>query len=147
MLLLAESAEHPGGEKVAACTVQTGEKLLQGTIIATGEPVTERIDFDEERIEVTADVTDKTICQQQRAGFTPVEEVVCLTKLLHNTLLPLEEGKWMFSGIDLNRPFSDNPETPFEVTLVQNLAGRLTVSEIRQAGQLTGKIKFIVFKQ
>jgi hypothetical protein len=76
-----------------------------------------------------------------------VEEVVCLTKLLHNTLLPLEEGKWMFSGIDLNRPFSDNPETPFEVTLVQNLAGRLTVSEIRQAGQLTGKIKFIVFTQ
>ena len=69
---------------------------------------------------------------------------MALTKYLHNIILPPEKGRWVFSGIDLKIPLPVEDDACFYVVLVQNLAGRMTISKIQQGDRDIGTIKFIV---
>ncbi len=143
-LILPEDGEVSALHGQATCTIEISGNTLAGLIVATGETITQRIPFDEALIERSADISQKKIIQRHRAGFTAIEEMVALTKYLHNIILPPEKGRWVFSGIDLKIPLPVEDDACFYVVLVQNLAGRMTISKIQQGDRDIGTIKFIV---
>lgn len=139
-----ENNDLPVDECPALFTVRLPDSSISGAILPTTEPVVDRVEFDESPVAQSATIAEKEIIQKFRVGYTAIEELVSLTKCLHNSILPPKNGRWVFSGIGLDCPFSADPDACFNVSLVQSLANRLTVSEIQHGGRYLGTIKFIV---
>jgi hypothetical protein len=76
------------------------------------------------------------------SGFSPIEELVSMTKLLHNRLLPSPGKRWIFSRIDLRRLLERTDAGNMQVILQQNLNNRVTKSRIVSGGNAIGDIFF-----
>ncbi|MBU0665006.1 MAG: hypothetical protein KJ990_10735 [Proteobacteria bacterium] len=125
---------------------QTGEGKIKGQIYETFEMIEKRLPFNEEQMNNTAVIEEKSIIQFRRAGFLAIEEIVFLTKHLHNSLLPPKQGQWVFTQIDLIAPFSNDDNVLYAIHLKQNIANRITISEIEENGHILGKINFSIGK-
>lgn len=143
-LILPEKSEELRIPHVAFVTVKTGENKRNGFIITSDEPVLKRYQFDEKIIYHSTTIVEQSALQQYKTSFSPIEEAVSLTKLLHNTLYPQQTGRWIFSELQLNSPFSDRDL--FTITILQNLAGRMTTSTIIQNNKRIGRISFVLLK-
>lgn len=128
----------------AKCTIRHGEKLIIGTILETKNKVMGRYPFDENLVIKEAVLEGQCISQKNRTGFSAIEEIIVLTKFLHNRLLPAQSGRWIFSQLDLTEPFSIDKACCYAIELKQNLANRMTVSDIKQHDKIIGKIRFTV---
>lgn len=139
-----------GGEPLASFPLvghfacQKSEGKIKGQIYETFELIEKRLPFNEEQMIKTAVIEEKSIMQSKRAGFLAIEEVVFLTKHLHNSLLPPKQGKWFFAQIDLMAPFSNDDTALYAIHLKQNIANRMTISEIEENGHILGKINFSI---
>jgi len=134
----------PGNLVRATCNISFNKKLIPAVIIETQEKITKRYPFDESKITKESLITGSAIKQISRAGYTDIEEIVALTKFLHNQILPVEHKRWIFSQLDLNIPLQLNEIERFTIDIKQNLGNRMTVSEISQHDNIVGKIKFTV---
>ena len=86
----------------ARFTVRTGGQDIEGCVFETGMPIVQRIPFAEELINQTATLEEHNVFQTvRRAGFSSIEEVVIMTKYLHTVQLPSEQGRWIFSRLDM----------------------------------------------
>ncbi len=129
----------------ARFTAKIGEDNLNGVVIETESAVEGRYEYDEDKIIQTASINKQCITQVERAGFTAIEEVIALTKNLHYDQIPIEQGQWVFTQLDLTSPFATE-SLPFSVEIKQNLADKMTISEIRENDVPIGKIRFTVAK-
>lgn len=143
-IILTDDKKSANKEICSDFTAQTGKTKLRGHIIETGSKIKLRVPFDEEKILSHAIIGGETILQKKRTEYHPIEEIVSLTKYLHNSLVPISNGKWIFSCLELSRPFKENENVLYKIGLKQNLANRMTISEIEEAGTLIGKIQFAV---
>ena len=103
-----------------------------------------RIEYNEDLITKSAIINEETVFQRERTDFSAIEEIVALTKRLHYHLIPEPKGKWVFSQLDLTQPFSDNREILYSIGIKQNLANKMTVSEVKENDTPIGKIRFTV---
>lgn len=142
-LILGEIKDVVDMESVRAkCTVQHDGQIVNGIIIETKNPITDKYPFDEGQVAKAAVLEGQSIRQKNRAGFSAIEEIIVLTKILHNQLIPVQPRRWIFSQLDLTEPFATEQQCLYTIKLKQNLAGRMTVSQILQDAKIIGTIRF-----
>jgi hypothetical protein len=98
--------------------------------------------FDENSITDAAVSDGNEIWTERRSVYTPIEEIIALTKRLAYELTPDVEGKWVFGQIDLGGAL---PEAYGKLGIVQTslIAGRFSVNQIRMDDTEIGSIRFI----
>ncbi len=140
------SGDEPknGAAAVATFKLAGMDNLPDGYLVETEQPVTTRIPYPEEDMLIGAEIEGETIRQGQVSDFSSIEEIVALTKALHNSVLPLDSGKWIFIRTDLSGRLDQAP-TPFTIRIVNKLGGRATVSDILADGAPVGRIHFGVY--
>ncbi len=111
-------------------------------LVPRDEPVTERCDYDEDRIISASFVHGDSIAMGTRSSANAIEEIVSLTKRLHLANFTGVPGKWLFVGLRLVRPLVVEADGPFRITLRRSLGGRLTQSVIESNGVHLGEIDF-----
>jgi len=143
-LLLAEpDAEVSRPEEAYAdFSAQTGDGLVRAYLMPTGDPVHERFAYDEERIEAACQLDDDRIMLASDTGYSPIEVAIAMNKRLHNARFPLAGERWIFTRIDLYRPFRPADAQQMTITFLQKLGVKLTRSAIAAGGQSIGHIFF-----
>ncbi len=137
--------EAPPSAPIAAdfrAMIKTGP--LTGWLRETFDTVTCRVPYDEGKISELCDVTGETIRIRGEAGYTPIEVLVSMTKQLHYRLFPIEQGRWIFTRLDLARVFRESDAAGLSVVQEQNLHNRLTRSRVEAGGAKIGDIYFSV---
>lgn len=110
----------------------------------TDIPVSEKIEYKEELITANAIIEDNEISLNDFVdGFSVIEHIIALTKVLNNTLDPLIEGKWVFAQIKLERNISMRFEG-LSVLSTQRIKGKFSKNEVIIDGLSVGFINFIV---
>lgn len=130
----------------------TGKMLEKGEIAhdfwlyESSEPVVGRYPFDEEAIvrEAAVDTDRKRISRAECASYSPIEQIIALTKKLSYSLCPKVDGKWVFGQLNLHTPLS--AQGGLEITQRSALSGRFSINDIVQSGLPVGSIRFVVGK-
>jgi hypothetical protein len=112
-----------------------------GWIVETGRPVVGRLPYDEGHISRQCEITGSIIRTIGKTPNSAIEVLIGAAKLLHQSLYPQVERKWIVSRIELQRVFSAT-DFVMEVELLQNLNHRLTRSAIRCETEPLGHIFF-----
>jgi hypothetical protein len=112
-------------------------------IVESNRRIAKRYPFDEKEITAQSIIEASRITLSQKTGYSPIEEVIALTKALSYKTNPNIQGKWVFGQLDLNRPFLHEYH---KVHIVQKatVAGRFLLCAIYQDSLFTGDIRFIV---
>lgn len=143
-----------GDKLIAQARIEVDDPARQGQklfipvwVIEDPEPIDDRRPFDEEKLLAPAilDVENKSCTLLQRSIYTPIEDLIALTKHLHNVLYPEIDGKWLFAQLDLEIPLG-NAYRQAAVILKSVVTGRFSVSDIVIDGRNIGTIRFIVGK-
>ncbi len=145
MLLLADVGEvmQRPQHGVAEITATTPQGARHCWLTETGEPVTGRYPYDEEEIVALCQIADNEISIAAKTDYTPVEVVVAMNKALHLHAINDTDIKWLFTRLQLERPFQPKDALSFKVTLSRRFAAdKLTQSAIFAGGQLLGHIYF-----
>jgi len=115
---------------------------LMAWLVETLEDITERIPYAESHITENCVLSEQSVKLICRSGFSAIEELVAMNKLLHVTRYPPGESRWYFTRMDLDRLLTANDVGNLQVKLQQNLNNRLTRSEVISHGQIIGHIYF-----
>lgn len=129
-----------GKARLASAKLGTSTNLW---IVETGDVITTRRPFDEDGLVATAVVNENTITLSKRSHYSPIEEIIALTKKLNYALSPEASGRWVFGQIDLScRLDTDHRTTRIER---KNIVGnRFSLNEIQLNEKPVGIIRFIV---
>ena len=100
--------EKPVGDVVARFSLKGAGELKSGVVIKVDGSIEDRVEYDESWVTKFSSITEQSVVQKKSTEFTSIEEVVSLTKYLHNECFPLEDGKWVFVQLDLDHKFSEN---------------------------------------
>lgn len=140
------SGDEPkdGATPVATFRLDGSDHLAGGYLVETGRPITERIEYPEEEMLVGARFENEEVCQGEVSRFSSIEEIVALTKALHNRVLMVDDGKWIFVRTDLTGPLDQAP-SPFTIRIASKLGKRATVSDILANDVPIGRIHFGVY--
>ncbi len=136
----ATNVQTIGKARLAFAKLGTGTNLW---IIETGDEVTTRRPFDEDDLVATAVVDENAITLSKRSHYSPIEEIIALTKKLNYALSPEVSGRWVFGQIDL----SCRLDTDHQITRIErkNIVGnRFSLNEIQLNEKPVGTIRFIV---
>lgn len=118
--------------------------IITGWLSEVGVPVTKRVPFDEERLVAGSRIVGQTIFCIDPPRCLPVDLAVALTKSLHNNLRPQQNGRWIFTRLDLARPFRADDVMAMSISLERELGRRITRSNIQASGKSFGSIYFSV---
>lgn len=112
-------------------------------LVADGQPATERYAFDEELIVRDADVAGERIELRSLTPFSPIENIIALTKKLNYQLCPIASGKWVFGQLVLLEPLPDS-YTQIAIEQKSLIAGRFSNNAMYIDGRHIGDMRFIV---
>ena len=114
----------------------------------TKDLVNQSYDFDENSIvaRCNTDLVNQSIKMLGRTKFSPIEEIIVLTKHLNYKVSSKVPGKWVFGQLDMFKPLTyDYRELNIHMkSLIKN---RFSVNELIIDGEHIGKILFIVETQ
>lgn len=118
---------------------------LEAWLVETDISVTARRPFDEALLLANAclDETRRSIKLPFRSIYTPIEDVIALTKHLNYTVSPHVAGKWVFGQLDLLEPLVDSYQA-LEIQMKNLIADRFSVNDILIDGRRIGTVRFIV---
>lgn len=124
-----------------------GSESVDVWIVETANPVTSRRPFDEEQLLARASLgCDRRSARfPGRGGYSPIEEVIALTKYLNYAVSPEVNGKWVFGQLDLVESLPANYSI-LEIRIKSLVGGRFSINEILTDGHSIGTIRFIVGK-
>lgn len=117
---------------------------LMAWLVETSNIVTRRTPYPESKIMEKCILKEQGVKLHRKTGYSAIEELVAMNKLLHNTLYPAEASRWYFTRLDLNRLLIKDDSGNLHVILRQNLNNRLTKSEIITHDQIIGHIYFSI---
>lgn len=145
-------ALHPGEEPDRAGQPPNGiltVKLrdgnsLEGRLFETGRPICDRIEGFEPQVVENTVTADQTAVAQPVPGADVIEHIVFATKHLHNSLFPLEEGRWAVVDFVLNRHLPFAPWGPVSVHIESGAGGKITASKITINDEPIGIVRFMV---
>jgi len=127
---------------VADFTIGDGPEAARGWLEETGQPVTERYAYDEPRIVRLCRVEGNRVSIEGDSGYSPIEELVAMTKHLHEQLVPPASARWIFTMLELSRWLEPADAGRLAVEQQQNLRNRLTKSAVTAGGMALGHIYF-----
>ncbi len=121
-----------------------GSASVDVWLVETANPVTSRSPFNEAQLLAHASIgpDGRSARLPDRAGYSPIEEVIALTKYLNTAVSPEVNGKWIFGQLDLAEPFATNYRV-LEIRMKSLVGGRFSVNEILTDGRSIGSIRFI----
>jgi hypothetical protein len=111
-------------------------------VVETNRPVNSRYEFNEKDIIDPAFMEGNQITLNKKTAYTPIEEVIALTKALDYALIPNVQGKWLFAQLELRQPFLKEQKS---VRIVQKatLGRKFAIHDIFQDNVLIGEIRYI----
>jgi hypothetical protein len=122
-------------------------EAMFGWLAPSSRPVDCRMPFDEDKIRRHCTISGQTVSIRRDTRFTAIEVAVSMTKHLHNERLPIHEGRWIFTKIELSRPLDKDAAHHLDITLRDNIHNRLTRSEMAVDGARVGHIYFSLLKK
>lgn len=111
-------------------------------VVESDRFINNRYAFEEERIISSAEIVGERISLQSSIVYTPIEDVIILTKALTYKLIPKVAGKWVFGQLDLIRPFL-NGHSVIVIERKHVIGRKFTLNAIFQDGIHIGDIRFI----
>ena len=99
--------------------------------------------YDEDGLVAPAVREGNTIALRGRSQFTPIEEIIALTKRLNYELTPDVDGKWLFGQLDLDDTLPEEYSS-LQITRTNVVGTRFSVNTIEIDGARFGDIRFIV---
>lgn len=112
-------------------------------IIESDRPANGRYDFDEASLVAPAIREHEEIFLKKRSIYTPIEEIIALTKRLNYELMPDIDGQWLFGQLDMNCALPKDYSSLI-IRRVSQVAGRFSLNNITMDKCDVGKIRFIV---
>lgn len=124
---------------------QSGGHLVNAWLAESEDRVLASVPFDEESLVPLSrvDADERRAIMFSRSSYSPIEEVIALTKRLNYSLCPLKDGKWVFGQADFRSALTDD-YTQLEIHTTNLFPNRFSVNEIKLDGSLAGSIRFIV---
>lgn len=112
-------------------------------VIESDRPAAGRYPFDEDSVVAPAVRHGEQIVLEKRSIYTPIEEIIALTKRLSYELMPDIDGKWVFGQLNLRCALPDEYRK-LRITRKSEVAGRFSVNDIEIDDNQVGDIRFIV---
>lgn len=125
------------------CKIQTPEGVVNAYLIKNHSKIINRLAYDESKIIGKIDIEKCGITRLESSGYTMIDEIVSLTKQLHNKLYPLDNGQWAFIQLDLNTELIDSSST-LSMNVIKVIKGKFSVSNIIVDGTEVGTLRFSV---
>jgi hypothetical protein len=121
------------------------EESVSAWILETNRPVTERRPFDEANLlaKVVLNVEARSARLLEHSAYTPIEELIALTKQLNYAVCPKVNGKWVFGQLDLVEPLTGGYQK-LEIHMKSLITGRFSVNDVFVDGRSIGTMRFIV---
>lgn len=132
-------------DAVAAYSIAGTARKAGGWLTESEREVDCRKPFDEDRISRSCRFAGDRVTIRDDGGFLPIELAVIMNKQLHQRLLPVPTGRWMFTRLVLRRFLPPRIEA-LAISLRENLHGRLTRSDIDLDSDNIGSIYFSLVK-
>jgi len=127
---------------VADVLGKRGDFNIYGYVFELSEPITDRYSYDEDRVFSVCSIAENEIRVNDECGYSAADVSVTMTKLLHNTLYPVNERRWIVTQFDLTRVFSNEDAGNLRIVLQHNFNDRLTKSAIFVDREQIGFIYF-----
>ena len=126
-------------------TVPHDKSHIKFWLVETDKPVTDRYPFDETVIldEINLDQEKRSAVLAQRSVYTPIEDVIVLTKHLNYAISPISSGNWLFGQMDLTEPLTEHYQS-LEIQMKNLIEEKFSVSDILIDGRQIGTIRFIM---
>lgn len=114
-------------------------------LVETDKLVTNRYEFDENVVLLNSNLNEekRSIILPNRSIYTPIEDVIILTKRLNYAISPINNGSWLFGQLDLLEPLIDNYNS-LEIKMKNLIEGKFSINEILIDGRMIGSIRFIM---
>jgi len=94
-----------GGERlVAEGNIHTTSGNRKCWVVESQRPVRGRYEFDEEGLVECAVMVGQQISMDYNDAYSPIEQVIALTKRLNYKLSPDVDGRWVFGQLNLKIP-------------------------------------------
>ncbi len=104
----------------------------------------EKVEFNEGLVTDLCGISGSTISLNGISPFSFIETVVPMNKHLLNTVNPSSEGRWIFTGLELDRYEEINSE--LGLTIIHNFQNKLVKTSVNYAGNEIGNIYFSLVK-
>lgn len=121
------------GENIELWLIETNEQVL-GSYPFDESIVLEKTYLEQEK---------RSVRLSKRSIFTPIEDVIILTKHLNYAVSPIVNGRWLFGQLNLNEPLIENYDS-LEIQMKKLIEGKFSVNNIFIDGRMIGSIRFIV---
>ena len=128
---------------IAQGSVSLSDSRRPFWIIESDRPAAGRYPFDEDSVVAPAVRHGEQIVLEKRSIYTPIEEIIALTKRLSYELTPDIDGKWVFGQLNLRCALPDEYRK-LRITRKSEVAGRFSVNDIDIDDNQVGDIRFIV---
>jgi len=138
-LIIAPADKALTGQK-ATFTGKNGDELIQGALVETDVDVLGRTSYDESLVVDKCTFGENSISQEQRGGFSAMEEIVSITKALHQKMYDIE-GKWLFVQAGILEALVED-DGLYTVIIKSTVGQRYTRSIISKNGKEIGWIGF-----
>lgn len=115
---------------------------LVGWFVETDRPVHDSVPYNEEKIRNSTLIESQSIQMESNTSFAPIEVFTSMAVHLHNTVLPPEGGKWVFTRLSISRPLVPEDTAQGRLELKKNFNNRLTDCEVFSGQESLGHIFF-----
>lgn len=124
---------------------KNNNEIIKFWLVETEQGISERVPFNEDDLVSKAglDIEAKQITFPFNKEFSPIENIVTLTKYLHYKLMPNISGKWLFGQIDLDESLNKEV-SEIKIHVKNAIEGRFSLSDIVFDGGIVGNVRFIV---
>lgn len=114
-------------------------------LVETDKSITDRYPFDETDMLSGCELNQekRSVVLPKRTIFTPIEDIIVLTKYLNYAISPISNGKWLFGQLDLTEPLLDNYQM-LEIHMKNLIEKKFSVNDIKIDGRQIGTIRFIM---
>lgn len=138
---IVDAAEVNAREFASLAWTHEGGRGAIAAIPLAGNPVQQRIEYDEDRVSSHLQISDRSVTLDLNSPFSFVATLIPMFKvLLHNNFHPLAPGQWMFTRLDVDYP-PDNFR-PLRLRLDSIVGGLLSRSEVYCGARLLGRLYF-----
>jgi hypothetical protein len=143
-------ADAPAASREAAAVFQfsAGDRKLVLSLLPNGEPITRRDPYPEDEIAAACriDLDARRVELGHLAGFSTIEKIVAMNKLLLQRLFPEADGKWFFAKLKLNESLWGRELPSLQLRFETHLDFTLTRTAITADGESLGRIFFSLVK-
>ena len=129
----------------AEFSIEVGNLLVRGWVIATGEPVGVSAPYDEAAIASLTRIHDGTANLVDVPKFSPIEISTCMTIQLHQSIHPPPPGmKWLLARVWLSRPLMLDDMPSIRLAIRRKVGDRFTETGITAEGIEIGSFGFFL---